>query len=116
MSRNAKFKQIPPVPITDTPAVGEFLTAVKQILETYQGNVGDAYGLDRVVRFRDITALSPIQFSTKRSSFTSRITTISGNVIRLGKIESNDSDTFFDLDNDKLVFNGKINYASLMPG
>ena len=116
MSRNAKFKQVPPVPITDTPAVGEFLTAVKQILETYQGNVGDAYGLDRVVRFRDIAALSPIQFSTKRSSFTSRITTISGNVIRLGKIESNDSDTFFDLDNDKLVFNGKINYASLMPG
>jgi len=94
-----------------------FNAAVKQILETYQGNVGNKYGLDRVVRFRDIEALDPLKFDkVMSSSATSRITRITGNIIRTGKIESNDSDTYFDLDNDKLVFNGKVSYDSSMPG
>ena len=91
--------------------------AIIQRLLTYDGSVGNVYGLDKVVRFKDLVALDPISFeSIKRSSATSRITRITGNIIRLGKIESNDSATYLDLDNDKLVFNAKVNYASSMPG
>lgn len=111
MTRSSDFKAIPQVSGDQI----AFNSAIKQILETYQGNVGNVYGLDRVVKFRDLLGLDPTAFTIRRP-ITSRITRITGNIIRTGKIESSDSTTYFDLDNDKIVFNAKINYASQMPG
>ena len=115
MSRRSDLPQIPPVPINGDPAMASFLTPVKEILEVYQGNKGNKFGLDKVVRFRDISALDPSAVSQSRNK-DSRIVRITGDIIRTGKIESLDSKTFFDLDNQKLVFNAKKNYASQMPG
>jgi hypothetical protein len=41
MTRAATLKQIPQVPLSDSPALNDFLGAVKQCLEVYQGNIGD---------------------------------------------------------------------------
>ena len=113
MSRTSDFLAIPQVYGDQT----KFNTAVKQRLLTYDGSVGNVYGLDRVVRFRDLVSLDPIKFdSVMRTSATSRITRITGNIVRTGKIESNDSKNYVDLDNSKLVFNAKASYASSMPG
>lgn len=113
MSRTSDFLAIPQIYGDQI----KFNAAVKQRLLTYDGSVGNIYGLDRVVRFRDLVSLDPIKFdSVMRTSATSRILRITGNIIRTGKIESNDSATYFDLDNDKLVFNAKIGYTSAMPG
>jgi len=93
------------------------LDPIKKVLDVYQGVTGDSRGLDRVVRFRDIAKLDPTMFGSQRSlAFTSRIERITGNIIRTGRIESHDSRTFFDLDGDRLVFNGKTTYSSSMPG
>jgi len=117
MTRASDFSAIPQVPTTGGSNQIAFDAAVKQRLLTYDGSVGNVYGLDRVVRFKDIVSLDPIKFdSIMRTSATSRITRITGNIIRTGKIESNDSTTYFDLDNDKLVFNAKVSYSSAMPG
>lgn len=41
MTRETTFKQIPQVPCSDNPALNDFLVAVKQRLDIYQGNLGD---------------------------------------------------------------------------
>lgn len=119
MARASSLPQIPSLPSSNgDPTINGILSVlnpVKEILEIYQGNKGNSLGLDRVVRFNDIAILDPTTFSQTRASY-ARIVRVSGNIVRTGKIESTDSTTYFDLDNDKLVFNGKINYASKMPG
>lgn len=54
MTKFAKLKQIPSVPASSSPEMKNFLSPVKQVLETYQGNTGDR-DVDRVVRFGDLT-------------------------------------------------------------
>ena len=41
MTRKIAFKQIPQIPRLDNPALTDFLVAVKQRLDTYQGNIAD---------------------------------------------------------------------------
>ena len=41
MTRKIVFKQIPQIPRLDNPALTDFLVAVKQRLDTYQGNIAD---------------------------------------------------------------------------
>ncbi len=58
MTRKTTFKQIPQIPRLDNPALADFLIAVKQRLETYQGNIGN--GSDVVLRkeLLDLTQLN----------------------------------------------------------
>jgi len=119
MARASALPQIPVIPSKngDKTIAGiiDVLSPMREIFEIYQGNKGNSLGLDRVVRFQDIAVLDPTTFSETRAKY-ARIVRVSGNIVRTGKIESSDSSTYFDLDNDKIVFNGKINYASKMPG
>jgi len=92
-----------------------FLTAVKSDLDLSRGRTGSA--LDRTVTFRDLQPLGvndPI-FNQARPSST-RITRITADAVRTGKLESSDSSTYFDLDYDKLVMGGKASYGSAIAG
>lgn len=55
MTRKSDLIQIPPAPKTNDKALRDFNIAIKQILETYQGNIGNVDGLDRVIRLKDIS-------------------------------------------------------------
>jgi len=115
----ARLSTVTPLPnITfDDPKVAVAYTAIRDRLSLYEGERGNVEGLDRVVKFHDLQLLYPgSKVSSIARPFTGRISRITGNIIRTGKIESLDSTTYFDLDNDKLVFNGKASYASAMPG
>lgn len=118
MGRATEYYQIPQVPSSADKDVQTFLKAVKGTLDVFTGSTGNANAnLDQVVTFRDIQNLyvGRVVSSTSRP-FSGRITRVTGDVIRTGRIECNDATSFLDLTYNKLVFNNKITYDSTEPG
>lgn len=91
----------------------KFNLAVKQILDKYSGNADQ---LDMVVTFKHLQDIAAGGFEFTNIRTLSKIQYINGGVVRTGKITSFDADTYFDLDYDKIVMNGKITYDSIVNG
>lgn len=117
-ARKAEIKTIPKVPgsIKDA-GLRDFLSAVKNALDTYQG-VNSNTDVDKVVRFADLidTLGNGVTINLTKSPLSKSQVTVSGTVVRTGRIESDDGKTYFDLDNAAMVFNGLSEFWGTSPG
>lgn len=111
-TRQTTTIQTPPAPAKDQDPY-KFNLSVKQIIDKWSGNAGL---LDMVVTFRDLQNIAAGSFEFTNIRSLSKIQYIDGGVVRTGRITSYDTDTYFDLDYDKIVMNGKIEYTSTVAG
>lgn len=113
--RKAEIPNIPQVPLTVSPELKSFLEPMRQWVGVVQG---EASLFDKTVTFRDLQYLYPkgLKYYADNGGSDGALSKITGNAIRTGKIQSNDDSTYYDLDNKKIVMNGKETYATTDAG
>lgn len=113
--RKAEIPNIPQVPMTVSPELKSFLEPMRQWVGVVQG---EASLFDKTVTFRDLQYLYPqgLKYYADNGGTDGALTTITGNAIRTGDIVSNDSNTYWSLDNKKFVMNGKHTYDTTTAG